>query len=213
MGHHDDQTVLGDLFEKLHHLEAGLRIQRAGGLVRQEDFRVIDQGPGDGDALHLPAAHLVRLLACLVPEADLFQGFQRALLPFLPVDAGQGQRQLHIGQHRLMRDQVIALKDKADPVIAVVVPVPVFIFLGGAAVDQQVPAVGVIQTADDVQQRRLSAAGRTQNGDKLVFTQGHVDAAESFHCDSAGLILFGQFPQLEHRCSSNWSVFQAFYAL
>ena len=67
--------------------------------------------------------------------------------------------QLHVGQHRLVGDQVVALEDEADGVVAVGIPVPVRVLLGGDAVDDEIAAVIAVQTADDVQQGGLAGAG------------------------------------------------------
>ena len=65
-------------------------------------------------------------LAQLAAQAHLFQGFlgPAAALPL--GHAGEGQGQFHVLQHRLVGDQVVALEDKADGVVPVGVPVPVF---------------------------------------------------------------------------------------
>ena len=54
VGHHDDGAALGEL---AHHLGNGglvLPVQGRGDLVEQQDGGVLDEGPGDGDALTLP---------------------------------------------------------------------------------------------------------------------------------------------------------------
>ena len=104
---------------------------------------------------------------------------------------GQGQRQLHIGEHRLVGDEVVALEDKADGVVAVGVPVPVPELLGGAAVDGQIAAGVLVQAADDVQQGGLAAAGVAQDGHKLVFPEAEA------HPPQGGDILPGGLVELD----------------
>ncbi len=75
-----------------------------------------------------------------------------------------------------MRDEVVALEDETDRVIAVGVPVAVLVILRRAAVDDEV-AVGVaVKAANDVQKRRLATTRRPQNGDKLVLAEFQGDA-------------------------------------
>ena len=74
-----------------------------------------------------------------------------------------------------MRNKVIRLKDEADGMVAVAVPIGIGVALGGAAVDYQVALRVSVKTADDIQQRSLTAAGMTQNCDKLAFTELKVD--------------------------------------
>ena len=75
--------------------------------------------------------------------------------------------------------------------IAVGVPVAVGVLFGRAAVDHKV-AVGVlIQTADDVQQRRFAAARVTEHGNKLGFSELKVNALERMHRLVADSIVLG----------------------
>ena len=56
-----------------HDLVGGFGIQVAGGLVGQDDIRVIDEGPGDGHALALPAGKLGRPVIHASGEAGQFE--------------------------------------------------------------------------------------------------------------------------------------------
>ena len=73
------------------------------------------------------------------------------------------QRQLHIAEYGLMRNQVVTLEYKADGVIAVSIPIPVLKILCGAAVDDQVAFGVLIQTADDIEHRGFPTAGRAED--------------------------------------------------
>ena len=46
--------------EDAHDFRAGLRVEVPGRLVREKDRRIVDERPGDGDALALAAGQLVR---------------------------------------------------------------------------------------------------------------------------------------------------------
>ena len=75
--------------------------------------------------------------------------------------------------------------------VAVSVPVAVGVLFGRSAVDHKV-AVGVlIQTADDVQQRRFAAAGVAEHGDKLGFSELKIDPLERMHSLVADSIVLG----------------------
>ena len=128
MGDHDDEAVFGHLFQKVHDLHRGLRVEGAGGLVGQDNVRVVDEGTGNGDTLHLSAGKLVRLLVGLVPEADFLQRLFRAGLPFRGGHVRDGQRQFDVGKHALMRDEVVVLEHEPDRMVAVGVPVLVLVF-------------------------------------------------------------------------------------
>ena len=190
VGDHDDQPVLADLLEQLHHLDAGLGVQGAGGLVGQDDVGVIDDGAGNGHPLHLAARHLAGPLEQLAAQAHLFQGLDGTVPALGPADARQSQRQLHIPQHRLVGDQVIALEHEPDRVVPVRIPVPVLKGLGGAPVDDEV-AVGVlVQAADDVQQGGLAAARRAQDGHKFRAPELDADPFQGMDDGSPHGVIF-----------------------
>ena len=88
-----------------------------------------------------------------------------------------------------MRDQVIALEDKADAVIAVNVPVAVAEFGRGAAADEKVTPCVAVKPADQVQKRGLAAARGAKHRDKLVLAEGKRDAAQGGHRLGSGVII------------------------
>ena len=191
VGHHNDELVPGDLLQQVHDLYRGVRVQGAGRLVRHEDVRIVHQGAGNGYPLHLAAGHLVGLFVKLIPKPHLLQGFLGPGLTLRRANAGKGQRQLHIGKHRLMGDQVIGLEYKTHRVVAVGIPVAVGKVFCGFSVDNQVPGGILIQAPDDIQQRGLTAAGVAQDGYKLAFTEFQVHAFQRMnHGVPSDVILF-----------------------
>ena len=84
---HDARAVLGDVgfvrdqhdgdaaldvqaLEQAHHLDAGPRVEVAGGLVGEQDRRVVDQRARNRHALLLAARQLVGMMAEPIAEAD-----------------------------------------------------------------------------------------------------------------------------------------------
>ena len=175
---HYDELIPGYLLQELHYLHARLRVERARGLVGEEDIRVVYERAGYGDALHLAAGHLVGLLVYLVAEADALEDPYGPLAPLRLVDARNCQRELDVREHALVRDEVVGLEYEAYRVVAVGVPVAVLILLRGAAVYHEVALGVLVEAADDVQQRRLAAAARPQYGDELVLPEAYRDAAQ-----------------------------------
>ena len=198
VGDHDHEAVLGHFLQQLHDLNARLTVQRAGGLVGQQDVGVVDEGAGDGHALHLAAGHLGGVLVELVAEADLLERLGGPAAPLGPRNAGDGQGQLHIGQHRLMRDEVVALEHEADGVVAVGVPVAVGVLFGGDAVDDEVAAVIAVQAADDVQQRGLAGAAGAEDGDEFAVAKVQTDLVKGRLHKIAGLVLLVDLFELKH---------------
>jgi hypothetical protein len=62
VGDHDDADMfgLGRGHQQLHDVVGGDRVERAGGLVGEDQARPGDQRAGDRDALALPAGELAR---------------------------------------------------------------------------------------------------------------------------------------------------------
>ena len=201
VGDHHHKAVLGNLLQQLHDLHAGFRVQRAGGFVSQQNIRVIDQRTGNGHTLHLAAGHLVGLLMKLIAQAHSFQRAGSPAAALLLGDAGDGQRQLNVGQNGLVGNQVVALEHKTDGVVAVGIPVPVRIFFRGDAVNHQIAAVIPIQTADHVQQRGLAGAAGAQNRHELIVPEVQAHTGQCRLNQFAGHIGFFDVHDLQHRRS------------
>ena len=102
MGDHDHKAVFGHLLQQLHHLNAGVAVQCAGRLVGQQDVGVVDQCAGNGHTLHLAAGHFAGVLVQLVAQTYLLQRLGGPVAALGTGNAGDGQRQLHIGKHCLV---------------------------------------------------------------------------------------------------------------
>jgi len=81
------ETLLVQLLEDRHHLDAGARVEVAGGLVRQEQGGAVHQRPRDGDPLLLATGELRRGVVEPVRETDALQRFRRASVPLARGDA------------------------------------------------------------------------------------------------------------------------------
>ena len=156
MGYHYHKALLCNLFQKLHNLNAGIRVQGPGRFIREKNLRVIDQGTGNGYSLHLSAGHLTGTLVKLGAKPHFLKSFFGPAPSLVFGNTGNGQGKLHIGQHSLMGNQVIALKNKANGVISVGIPIPVLIFPGGNSIDDQVSAVVTVQATDNIQKSGLA---------------------------------------------------------
>ena len=199
MRDHDDEAVLGHLLQQVHYLHARFAVQRACGLVGKKDVGVVYQRAGDRHALHLPAGHLVGFFVYLVAQAHALKDLYRPLAALLARDAGDGQRELDVCEHALVRDEVVALEHEAYRVVAVSVPVLVAVVPGRAAVYHKVAAGVLVEAADDVQQRRLPAAGGAEYGHKLTFPEINGNSPESMNGRVAGRVILCYVPQREHR--------------
>ena len=95
---HHGIPLLIQLLEEPQHLPARPGIQRAGGLISQNDRRVAHQRPRDGYALLLAARKLVGLVFQLIAQPHLLQHLAGPAVALGAGDARIDQRHLHIFQ-------------------------------------------------------------------------------------------------------------------
>ena len=196
---HDDEPRLGDLFEKVHDLDAGRAVERAGRLVGKNDLGVVDQRTRDRNALHLTAGKLIGQLLDLLGKPDLCESFSRTPVALGAADAGQRQSHRDVVQNGHVRNEVVTLKDKTYPEVAVCVPIDVLVDLGRHAVDQQIARRIAVETADDVEERGLAAARLSQHGHEFGVAEFEVDALERADDAVAHGIVFGDVTKFEHK--------------
>ncbi len=126
----------------------------------------------------------------LVLQAHTRQRLHSTGTALLFADTGQRHGQFDVGQHGLVRNQVITLEDETDGMVAVGIPIAVAVLLGGDTADDKVPCGIAVQTADNIEQRRFAAAGRPQHRHKLAVAEPQVDTAQCLHVLPAGGIYF-----------------------
>jgi hypothetical protein len=80
--HDGDSFVFVQSLKGLHDLGASPAVEIAGGLIRQDQAGVIDQGARDGDPLLLSARELSGLMAAPIGEPDRLQRPTGSLLLF-----------------------------------------------------------------------------------------------------------------------------------
>ncbi len=170
MGDQDDGQLqfTVDLGQQLQHLGGGLRVQRAGGLVAEQDVRLGGQRPGDADALLLPTGQLRRVFACVIFQADApEQGGDTTLDLAFRVAAGQTQRHGDIIGDRLGHQQIEVLED--HPHALAKAPQAFGIQRGDIfAVDQDATAGRFFQPVDQAQQGALAGAGVADQAEHLA---------------------------------------------
>ena len=171
---HDDQAFSCDLTDQVHDLYAGYGVERARRLICQQDFGVIDKRTRDRDALHLTARKLVGALIEFLFQAHSLQRFGCALSTFCLGKPCDRQRDFDVAEYRLVGNEVVGLEYETDTVVTVNVPIVILIRLGGFSVDHQIARGVLVQAADDVEHRRLTATGRAENGHEFVTAETQV---------------------------------------
>ena len=198
MGDHDDEAILRDLLEQVHDLHGRGGVEGAGGLVGEQDLWVVDEGAGDRDALHLAAGELARALVHVVCEAHAREGVQGAPAALGAAHPRERERELDVGEDGLVRDEVVALEDEADAVVAVGVPVSVSVLAGRDAVDHEVALVEVVEAAHDVEHGGLAGAGGAEHRHELAVTKGDRDVVERDLREAGRHVALADALELEH---------------
>ncbi|MCY1539074.1 hypothetical protein D9M68_746430 [compost metagenome] len=109
----DPQRFLQGL-EFLLHALAQLQIQRAERLVEQQDFRLVDQRPGQSHALPLTSGQLSGAAGAVAAELDQFQRLFGFLLALGLGHFAQHQRIGDVIEHIEVREQRVILEYGID---------------------------------------------------------------------------------------------------
>ena len=116
VGHHQDglAALLVDLVQELHDLGTHLGIQVTGGLVRQDDGGVADQGAGDSHPLALTSGELRGEMPDTVVQSYGINHLQSPFLALGRTHFAVQQGHLHVVQDIERGNQVEALEDKSE---------------------------------------------------------------------------------------------------
>ena len=204
MGDHDNGFAHGiQLFKNIHNLITGLGIQVTGRFVCHHDGRVVDQRPGDGHPLPLPAGQFVGLMVQTVLQSYITQGNPGPLHAFFFRHACIHKRQRHILLSRNLGKQIKILEHKPDFGIpgagqfVVAQPrhfFPVQIILAGS---------GTIQTAQNIHHGGFAAAGRSHDGHKIPFFHAEVHMVQRLQNGIAHGKLFHNIFQYNDICHAH----------
>ena len=158
--HHRLAVGAPQVEQQVAHDLPGLRVERAERLVHQQDLRIADQHLGEADALALAAGQHVRIALAERAEPDAGRASPaRARAPRARGVPGGLQPDRDVLQRGLPGKQRLGLEQVAG------LPVE-----PGERRAENVDAPGRRrkQAGGDVEQRRLAAAGRPDDGDELA---------------------------------------------
>jgi len=161
--------------QQLHDLPAGLQVELAGRLVRDQQARPAGQRPGDRHPLLLAAGKLVWAVGGVAGHPGQLEHGRDPLPALAGPQARDAQRNpdvLRRGQHR---HEPEGLEDEGDPVSPHRQPLPLGHPVHLAAVHPHPALRRVVQAADDVQQGGLAGAGPAAQGNELpvVYRERH----------------------------------------
>src|SRR5579885_357505 len=164
---HNHRASDNQLIQRAHDFTLGFHVHAGGWLVQDEDGRVSQDGARDGDALALTEREILPLLVDFrVIAAPVHNGlvnlrpfccinniFQvRAGPPYFDVVA-EGS----LEQHRLLKDDADILAQRHQRILAII-----------DAIDFHRAGLSFIETWNELDHRRLAAAGEANQGDSFA---------------------------------------------
>jgi len=200
---HDDRLARTVEFEEdFEDLLARRGIEVPGGLVGEQDYGRIDDGPGDGDALACATRKLAWKMKDAMVESQSGQDVTGPILDLcgLSKPVGHGRTDQHghgdIFQDCQFRQKMVELEDETEGSVSKVVAIDAWGCEDIPLSEDNGPLVGSVQRAQEVQERAFTASGGPHDGKELSFAHLEVDALQHGHLDHIEPIGFVQIIRL-----------------
>ena len=152
-------------------------VERSGRLVGEHETGMIGERARDRDSLALAAREIGREIVRSVGEPDVAEQGDCTLSALATWHVRGGHRQLDVLTHGERRQQVMQLKNEPDRVATELRR------LGQLAdadlIDEDSPARGTVQAADQLQERRLARAGRAGQCHHLAGLDGEAHVVQN----------------------------------
>ena len=175
-----------------------VRIEVAGGFVGQEEGGAVDEGAGDGGALHFAAAHLVREGAgagCEADEIEHFGGADAGLAGFVAAEE-EGQFDVFHGGHG--GEEIEKLEDDAEAVAAVGGEGGVVGAVKGEPVDGDFAGGRLVESAEKIEQGAFAATAGSGHGNEFRGGDLEAQVAQGVHFAGGRGINAGDMAQADH---------------
>ena len=188
-------------FEKeVSDLFTGLAIERSGGLISEDEARLVDEGSGHGDALLFSSRKSGGKMGEAVAEADaLKKGFGAgAGLAFLFIPAAGKPWDEDVLKNGELGKEIVLLEDEAELTIA---ELGGFFFAERADVFttyRDLAGSGREHRTDDIEKGRFSTAGRTDDGDGLTICNLDIKIRENGNRASGSFVTDGEIAERNH---------------
>jgi multidrug transporter EmrE-like cation transporter len=193
---HEDDGRAGrvDVPEELQDLTAGRRIQVARGLVAEEQRGLADETACERDALLLAAAQLAGAVIRAMLEPDALQQLVGAAAAGAAIDAGEHEGERHVLPGGEPRAQMERLEHEAHRGGPEAGQLPLVERRQVASVDHEVAGRGPVETAEEIEERGLPGAGRTEDRDAVAGLDLEVHPAERVDGGPSGTVGLLQIP-------------------
>ena len=176
--HNNGGSFFVQFGQELHHFGSVFGVQVTGRLIGKDDFRIRNNGTGDGDTLLLTSGKLLWKVVGSVADVHALQDVIDHLLALACLHFEIGKRQLHVFKDIQFVDQIETLEHETD--ISFTHLRTFFFFqVSDFPVRQVIVArCRVVQQAQDIQQGGLATAGRAHDCHKLTILHFHRHAVQ-----------------------------------
>src|SRR5437879_1157477 len=198
--HHDRLAAVAiQHLQQAQNFVGGLAIQVPGGLVAHQQLRIGHQRARDRDALLLAARQFLRLVLGTIGKSHHLQRHGDILLALRGGELCQQQRQLDVALSAQHRHQVVELEHEADVVCAPLRQLAARKVVDAATADVDLARAGLIETADQVEQRGLARARRTHERDEVALGNIERESVQDLDCLLAAPVDLADTADLNHQ--------------
>ena len=150
-GSNDGDAGGGDVAQELEDLGTGGGIEFTRRFVGDQQWRLVAERAGDGDALLLAAGEFVGSVVGTRAEADEVQQFVGAAVTFAKANTGDAEREFNVLGGGEEREQAEGLEDEADLVATQLGHLRIAVAGDVSAVDRDGAMGRLIEAGDDVE--------------------------------------------------------------
>ena len=196
--HHDGHTQFTvHTLKKRKNFMSGFRVQRTGGLIRQQQGGAGRERTSNTHTLLLTTRKLVRVMTCTVGKTHELQHFQGAFAAVLLRPAGNLQRELDVTEHGAGVHQVELLENHTD-VGACFTQFRVALTGNLEATDGQGAAGSGFQAVNEADQGGLTGTRVADNCKDFTAVNAEGDVVDSNYCLGAVAEDLGDSVQNHH---------------
>ena len=174
------------------------RVEVAGRLIRKDQRLVADDGARNRNPLLLAARELARHMFGAMGNSHAFHDVRDTLPAFLRRHLVIEQRQLDVLGHAELVDEIEALEDETDVLLAYDAALRLGVLRDILVKEEVVAVARIIEQADDIEQRGFATARRAHHRHKVALVDFDVDAIQRHRLDFIGPVDLVQVVQFKH---------------
>ena len=174
-GHHDGGAGTVDSVQHLHNAQRCGRVKVAGGLVGQQDLRVVHIRTGDGHALLLATGQLMRIVLLFAGKTHGVQHLGHQRLNGGTAGTDHLERERHVLPHGFVVEQLVVLEHEAQRT-AVMRHLTVGDTAQVVAGHTNLTAGGLLLAQQQAQQRGFTGSGCAHQEHEVATLYAEVDA-------------------------------------